>query len=122
MLGDARTLTLNSMWQNPGGVAWFGGITSAVFGVNTTSLGADDTPWPVVQTLPHVSEMVPSPSYSTNAPSSVQGNDSGKLELQSRSKRTFWMVSCVPPVMLPVPNEIRTLRTSPGTAKFGPLT
>src|SRR5262249_7782904 len=109
MLGDARTLTLNSKWQNPGGVAWFGGITSAVFGGDTTSVGADGTPRPVVQTLPHVAGTGPAPSYSTNAPSSVHGNVKGKLELQSRSKRTFCTVSCVPLVMLPVPSEIRTV-------------
>src|SRR5207253_4834766 len=89
--------------QKHGGMLWPAGIITGVLGVNTTSFGELPTAWPLDQVTPHVLVIVGSPSYSTMAPSSVQGIPSVKLESQSRSKRSRLTVSLVPPWMLPVP-------------------
>ncbi|TMA49646.1 MAG: hypothetical protein E6J83_01310 [Deltaproteobacteria bacterium] len=102
---------------------WPAGIITGVLGVNTTSFGELLTAWPLDQVTPaHVVVIVGSPSYSTMAPSSVQGIPSVKLELQSRSNRSRLTVSLVPPWMLPVPRVSLTRTTSPGRGKFGPAT
>ncbi|TMA38749.1 MAG: hypothetical protein E6J79_05795 [Deltaproteobacteria bacterium] len=99
----ASTLTSNSSVQKPGGIGRLAGIMIGLLGVNTTSFGALLTGWVVDQMTPQVVVIVGSPSYSTIAPSSVQGIPSAKFELQSRSNRSRFTVSLVPFWMLPVP-------------------
>src|SRR4029077_3885813 len=60
MLGDIRTLILNSSWQNPGVTGWFWLIRSGTLGVKTTSFGESLTPCPVVQITGQLLMMVPS--------------------------------------------------------------
>ena len=106
-------LTSNSTSHAPGGVLLFAGMSSEGAAVNTTEFGSVPTACPVLHVTGHVVVMVASPWYWMAGPPSVQGGSREKFALQSRSSRKLWIVSFVPPWMLPVPRSILTRTTSP---------
>jgi hypothetical protein len=107
-------LMSNSRLQKPGIGDCKAGMSSGGSGVNVTVFGLVLSACPVLHATGQVVVIVPSPSYSTTAPSSVHGGSSAKFESQSRSNRISSMVTLVPPRMAPAPTETLTRTTLGG--------
>src|SRR5215475_732015 len=97
---EVKILTLNRISQK---FDVFSGISTNGLGANCRSLVAEPPAGKLLvqATPPQVVLMVPSPSYPTRLPASVQGRP--ELE-QSSSKCRSFTVSVSPPEMAPAPS------------------